>query len=278
MDRKIELPLSAVNPGHWARAWERMRKSRPLIYAITNFVAASFQANVILAAGGVAVMSRNGEEAGLLGKMGDGLLLNAGTPPDGGEAAMRKALSAAKGRMVLLDPVGYGLTPYRKSLVDSLLLEFPVSLVKGNHDEVRLLAGYPGEMRGVDSGEPSRDAAASVKSLAVKTGALVCATGAVDYVSDGVSVAAFRGGSALVARITGGGCALGALMITLAAGSGSAVEGSTAALAAFRRAAELAEKHARGPASFQACLIDEIFGMTPEVLLAQEGRMALLEE
>lgn len=266
------IKLSEVRARHWADALRQTRRMGPLVYTITNFVAASFQANVTLAAGGTPVMSRSSHEAAALTIASSALVVNTGTPSDEGEETIRQSM--ARGGIILLDPVGYGATEYRKRLIDSLLNDFTVSIIKGNWGEICLLAGENASVEGVDSGSIACSVGHSVRLLALKTSALVCATGPVDYLSDGETVISFSGGNRLMSRISGGGCALGSLMGVLVAGSGGQIAvGASAAVVLLRRAAERAGKKVDGPGSFQICLLDELYGTSPEDLLSEEVHM-----
>lgn len=266
------IALSSVTPADWARAWTAARAANPLVYTITNFVAAPLQANITLAAGGRPLMSRNIHEAGELAARAPVLVVNTGTPDSEGDGAIRRAMERSP--MILLDPVGYGASSYRRAMVDGLLRDFHVSVIKGNWAEVCLLAGMEVPADGVDApgGNSACDVPKAVRTLAERTDALVCATGARDYVSDGRSVLSFSGGSALMATISGGGCALGSLMATLAAGSGSVVAGCTAAIIALRLAAERAEARSAGPGTFQAALVDELYVLSGRDFLLNENQ------
>lgn len=270
--------LSSVTPADWADAWVKTRAANPLVYTITNFVAAQFQANVTLAAGGRPLMSRNSHEAGELAARADILVVNTGTPDSEGDEAIRLAMRAAPA--VLLDPVGYGASSWRRTMIDGLVRDFRVSVIKGNWAEICLLAGVVVPANGVDApeGNPACGVPEAARALARRTASLVCATGARDYVSDGRTVLSFSGGSALMGAISGGGCALGSLMAALMAGSGSVVVGCTAAIVALRRAAERAAAASQGPASFQTALVDALYGLTTGDFLAGEATMTIMED
>lgn len=263
----------ALSPRAWADSLERARSLRPLVYTITSFVSASFQADGTLAAGGAPVMSRCPEEAAELAASADSLVVNTGTPDDGGLAAMERAMPA--GRNIVFDPVGYGATSFRREVIDRLLQCARLSVVKGNYGEILLLAGEKGRVSGVDSGTKTAPSAAAMTALARKTGALICATGPVDLLADGSGAVAFSGGSSLMGRISGGGCLLGSLMGVLIPGDAAA--GTSAAIVLLRLAAERAEKRANGPGSFRGLLLDEISGITPDDLLSQGRRMTALQ-
>ncbi len=266
--------LNAV-PGEWAEALSATRERRPLIYAITNFIAASFQANAILAVGGSPVMSQCLHEADVLAESAEGILVNTGAPSEDRERLIRKALGVAEKRRIptLLDPVGYGASPFRKTLVDGLLQDVRFSTIKGNCGELVLLAGEEARMKGVDSEEEHPYIVRTVRSLAVRTGSLICATGARDLVSGGGAVFSVRGGSPWLGRLTGGGCVLGALMLTLGAAVGNAASGVLCASVLLRRSAERAEKLSNGPGTFQANLLDAIYQTQPEDMLHEKWRV-----
>jgi hydroxyethylthiazole kinase len=196
-------------------------------------------------------------------------LINTGTPDESALLAMNRAVKT--GKKIVFDPVGYGATAFRTAAVNSLLSACRPSVIKGNYGEIRLLAGQAGEMRGVDSECATAPLVPVMQSLAGRTGALICATGPVDIIADGASARAFSGGSALMARISGGGCLLGSLMGVLI--SGGIAAGASAAVVMLRLAAERAEERAKGPGAFRAALLDELASLAPEDLMSQEWRM-----
>ena len=259
------------SPRYWAEAWRRAQETRPMIYTLTNFVAAPFQANMTLAAGGSPLMSRCLSEAEELAGRADFIVINTGTPgPSDGEL-FRKVLSS--GKPWLLDPVGYGASFFRRDLVDGLIRDFHPTLLKGNSGEISLMAGVSGEMKGVDSSGKSSSLREAVEYLA-SPGRTVCATGRVDLISDGRKTAFITGGSPLLAAVTGGGCALGSLMAVLAAGAEFPAAGAEAALVLYRLAAQRAEKISRGPGTFQACFLDCIWRTRPGDFLEEGKRIA----
>ena len=109
------------------------------------------------------------------------------------------------------------------------------------------------------------------RSLARRTGAVVAVSGPIDVVSDGACTAVIRNGCATMARITGSGCMLSALLGAFCGGAPDQIFGTTcAAVAAMGVAGELAEarrlKNGTGNATFRTDLIDAIFNMTAEQL------------
>ncbi len=259
------------SPGYWAEAWRRAQETRPLIYTLTNFAAAPFQANMTLAAGGSPLMSRCLFEAEELAGRADFLVINTGTPSPSDGELFRKVLSS--GKPWLLDPVGYGASAFRRELADGLIRDYPPAVLKGNSGEISMMAFGGGKMKGVDSSGESSSLREAVECLA-SPGRTVCATGAVDWICDGEKTASFTGGSPLLAALTGGGCALGSLMAVLAAGAEFPAAGAEAALVLYRRAAHQAENISRGPGTFQACFLDCIWRTRPEDFLEEGNRIA----
>jgi len=106
----------------------------------------------------------------------------------------------------------------------------------------------------------------AIKNYAIKTKAIVIATGKRDIISDGKNVYGVDNGNEWLTSITGTGC-----MSTAAVGAFCAVEhdyalASAAALACFGLAAELAAKDIKGPAGFKIALLDAIYNMDEKTL------------
>lgn len=259
------------SPLYWAEAWRKAKETRPLIYTLTNFAAAPFQANMTLAAGGSPLMSRCLSEAEELAEEADFIVINTGTPGAVDGELFRKVLSS--GKPWLLDPVGYGASSFRREIVKGLIREYPPTILKGNSGEISMMAGGCGKMKGVDSSGESPSLREAVEYLASQ-GRTVCATGAVDWICDGKKTASFSGGSPLLAAVTGGGCALGSLMAVLAAGAEFPAAGAEAALVLYRLAAQRTEKISRGPGTFPACFLDCIWRTRPEDFLEEGKRIA----
>ncbi len=96
-------------------ALEDLRARRPLVHNITNYVAMTVSANVLLALGASPAMVHAAEEVEDFVGISDALCVNIGTLSPPWVAAMRKAVDRADalGKPWVLDPVGCGATPYR---------------------------------------------------------------------------------------------------------------------------------------------------------------------
>ncbi len=203
----------------WGHSLRAVTNGSPLVHCLTNIVVAGFTANVLLALGASPAMVENAEEAGPFAKVAGAVLVNLGTLSGEREAAMRAAAAAAQSasRPWVLDPVAVGALEHRTLLARELLGHRP-AVIRGNASEISSLAGVTGAAgRGVDSNMGSGAAVGAAMELARASGAVVAVSGAVDYVTDGRQLLEVPGGNILMTRVTGVGCALGAVMAALLA-------------------------------------------------------------
>jgi len=271
--------------------------SSPLSHNMTNTVVQNFAANVSIATGGSPIMSESGPEAADLAKLGGGLVINMGTVTPEKLATYGAGLRAynAVGSPVLLDPVGGGATAVRREAIKTLLAAGFFSIIKGNEGEIGAVdaAGAPAsqtpssqqQQRGVDAGPSTlthSEKIARVKHLAQREHCVVLMTGATDYLSDGSRTITVSNGSHFLGKITGAGCALGAVIVSYAAiHPQDRLLATLAALLHYELAAENAQARTdlvRGPGSFIPAFLDELYLLAEEVkagkALAVEGALA----
>lgn len=258
-------------------ALEALRARRPLVHNITNYVAMTVSANVLLALGASPAMVHAIDEAEDFVRVSDALVVNIGTLSALWVAAMRKAVARANalGKPWVLDPVGCGATPYRSDVAAELAALRP-AVVRGNASEILSLAGLSAApMRGVDSTARPDDAVAAAIGLAARLGTVVAVTGATDYVTDGARLAAVQTGHPLMPLSTALGCALSATTGALAAVL-PPFEAAVAALAVFGAAGAAAAERCRGPGHLPAEICDALYLMD-EATLAQRARITFKE-
>lgn len=248
--------------------WDKMKAKNPLVHHITNFVAMPEQAHVTLAIGASPVMALYPEESGDMCSMANSLLINIGIPSKELLSAMEKAMDVANKNdiPILLDPVGYGATPFRNYVVDELLKRYRVTVIKGNGGEIMALAGNLGMVRGVDAvGNVNLDLRETVMSLAKRYHATVIATGEEDFISNGRDVISVRGGSKLLRSITASGCLAGSVISAVLGIKEDPFISSIAGLVAFKLAARRAEVKSGGKlGSFRVFLFDELSSIKGE--------------
>lgn len=261
--------------GSVARSLAAMRRARPLVHNITNFVAMDISANVLLAAGASPAMVHSTDEVETFVPLVDALVINVGTLQSSSLAAMRLAALAAgrAGKPWVLDPVGMGITPFRnRGIVDLLALK--PAILRGNAGEILAIAGSTGVVRGVDSAATTEDATAAAHRLAASEGIVVAVTGEYDIVTDGRRAVTIEGGHPLMPLVTGMGCALSALSAAFAAVT-SPLEAAAAACAMFAAAGALAGETAAGPASLRTAFIDALYRLSAEDLTTRVRISAL---
>jgi len=253
-----------------AEGVERIRRESPLVHNVTNLVAMTLSANVLIAAGASPIMSAAPEEAGDLAAMSGALVVNIGTLTAPWIAGARAAVEGARGarRPWVLDPVGVGATAFRRETAVALVALQP-RIIRGNASEILALAVGGVAGKGVDSTAGTMDASDAARALAARTGAVVAVTGAVDLVTDGTRTLAVANGHELLTRTTASGCALTALIGAWAATLQDPLAATAGALAAYGIAAERAAARAQGCGSFVAALLDalgELDGATAATL------------
>ncbi|MCU5773207.1 hydroxyethylthiazole kinase [Erwiniaceae bacterium BAC15a-03b] len=243
------------------------RQHAPLVHCMTNDVVQTFTANVLLALGASPAMVIDAEEAAQFSAIADGLLINVGTLTRERASAMRAAIDAANkvNKPWTLDPVAVGGLTLRTAFCQGLLQLRPRA-IRGNASEILALAQHAGQGRGVDSLHDSAAALAAAQQLARSSGAVVAVTGAVDYVTDGTRTLAVAGGSPLMTRVVGTGCALSAVVAGFAALPGDTLQHIASACRVISCAGERATASAQGPGSFIPAFLDALWLLDAEAL------------
>ena len=255
---------SSVTSQDLADALGALREAPPLVQCLTNTVAAGWTANVLLALGAAPAMVDNPREAREFAAIAGGVLINLGTPYDETARAMHLAVAGASrsGTPWVLDPVAAGALGWRTSVAHHLLREARPTIIRGNASEILAMAGGDGG-RGVDSVHSPEAAVAVAKALANKQRSVIAVSGPTDHITDGSQVVRLSNGHLWLTRVTGVGCALGALMAAFAAVVPDAMIAAAAATATLTVAADAAARHSRGPGSFAVSLLDELSLLRP---------------
>lgn len=269
------------------------KESAPLIHCITNPISIHDCANIILAAGARPIMAEHPAEVEEITEVSSALMLNLGNITDARIESMQRALKTAnrKNIPVLLDLVGVTCSSLRREFARKLLADGTFAVIKGNISEILAAADLPFHGTGIDAG--SQDAVSkanegwycsTAKTLAGHLDCTVLATGKQDLIADRNQAFLISNGHAALSGITGTGCMVGALTAAYLPGSAAAdlfracgetslcsdiSSGMPAALLAaitMGISGEHAAASSRGPGSFQAALLDEIFCLTDGLL------------
>lgn len=248
------------------------REKSPLIHCLTNDVVQNFTANLLLASGGVPAMIPAVEEAAEFTTIASALLINVGTVTTQMAEAMLLSAKTAHdtGTPWVLDPVAIGPALYFRSGVVHDLLTFKPTVIRGNPAEILVLAGKEASAQGPDSKESIEAGLQAAKEVAREFKTIVAVTGEKDYITDGERGYIVEGGTALLTKITGAGCALSALVAGFIGSSMDTLEATAAASFYLKMAGEWAEKASagKGSGSFAVAYLDAISQIMPEDLLA----------
>lgn len=232
--------------------FSQMRQRTPKVHCLTNPVTMQDVANVLLAAGGSAVMAQDAAEVEEITALCDATLLNTGVPsPEKFRACTLAGVRAnGLGHPVVLDPVGAGASAFRRSQLGALLEQVRPTIIRCNQEEAAALLGLRQESGlylasgGVESGlAASEEAACALAAqLAQAAGCTVLMTGETDVVTDGTTLDTLHGGDARIRRITGGGCMLSALCALFCGGGVAAFDAARLAGQFWRDCAAQAGK------------------------------------
>lgn len=259
---------------------ENVRKETPLVHCITNYVTVNDCANILLACGGSPIMADDSEEVEDITSICDGLVINIGTLNKNTIESMILAGKKANslGRPVILDPVGAGASTFRTQTVEKLLDEIHFTVIRGNISEIKTLTKENGMTKGVDANladaiteENLEDVIHFAQDFAKKTEAVIVITGAIDLVVDTCQAYAIKNGHPMMAKVTGTGCMLTAMIgAYLASNKRQPLEATVAAICAMGLCGEIAYdkmlKNEGGNGSYRNDLIDSIYNLKGDML------------
>ena len=229
-------------------ALERIAARKPRVQCLTNTVAQSITANVLLAVGADVSMATHPAEIIEMTQGAQALLINLGTLDRQREAAIAALLPVLPSldMPVVLDPVFAQASPLRLALAQQMLAARPL-LVKANGGEMKVL--------------PPRE---------IPGGHIYITTGPVDIISGPDGEYIIARGHGLMRQVTGTGCAAGALIAAFASVTPQPACAAAMALTCFGAAAEFAAKISAGPGTFAAHLIDSLANMDADMLAGIE--------
>jgi hydroxyethylthiazole kinase len=154
---------------------------------------------------------------------------------------------------------------WRTELAHALLAAGSPAVIRGNASEILALGGGTGG-KGVDSLDTPEAALDVAQALALRYGTVVAVSGAVDHITDGDRTVRVANGHPVMTRVTGVGCALGALIAAFAGTVGDRMLAATAATAMLTVAADAAAISSSRPGSFAVALLDELSDLSSNSL------------
>lgn len=253
-------PSQHLSAAQFAPLLHTFRRQSPLVHCMTNDVVQNFTANVLLALNASPAMVIDADESAQFSGFADALLINVGTLTRERQRAMQAAVSAAReaGTPWTLDPVAVGALTLRSNFCQQLLSQQP-AVIRGNASEILALAQQASGGRGVDTLHPADAALDAARQLAKEWNTRVIVTGEVDYATDGQRTFAIRGGSPMLTRVVGTGCALSAVVAGFSALPGDGLLNIAAACQVMATAGEKAAGQATGPGSFATAFLDALW-------------------
>lgn len=237
----------------------QLKKTKPLILCLTNYVTMDFMANSLLALGASPLMSESIEEIEELVTISQAIYINIGTL---NELFMERALLAAHiantlNKPVILDPVGAGASKLRTNAALQLL---PLAdIIRGNASEIIALSGAQGTTKGVEASDPVSKAIHSAHVLAQKYHRVIVISGQEDFITNGKQEQSLTYGSDLMPLITGMGCTMTAVLSAFVACNPNHFQAAVQATAFFGLCGQVTHQHAKAPATFRQAFIDNLF-------------------
>jgi hydroxyethylthiazole kinase len=226
-------------------------------------VVTSFTANALLAIGASPLMAHAPEELEEISKISNALVLNIGTLDHEQIDNMLMAIEYANQNElpIIIDPVGSGASQLRTQTVKALLEKANNSILKGNASEIISLTTKTAS-KGVDSLAETSEALQSAREL-LKIYSLraVTITGEDDYVLDADNCFKHSNGSEMMAKVTGMGCILTAIVAAFCAVNPDKYLAVRQAITYAGIVGQLTAIECKGPGSFQPLFLDKLHSL-----------------
>lgn len=254
----------------------QLRENNPLVICYTNDVVKNFTANGLLSLGASPAMSEAPEEAMDMLTYANALLINIGTLTKAREIDILKIAKTANqiGTPIVFDPVAVGASQYRKDFCATFLKEIDVAVIKGNASEVLALMDADTTMKGTDS-DQDLDAITIAKNAYNQFDTALAITGETDIVIQDNEIYKLSNGSPLLAKVTGAGCLLGAVIASfLDQDKKVTIDMLIDAISIYNIASEQAEKNSKnnGPGSFMIELLNALYHIQYDDYLTLSNR------
>ena len=259
-----------------------VKRKKPVIECITNYVTIGDCANIILAAGASPIMAEDMREVKEIVAISGAVVLNIGTLQEQTVKAMCLAGEEAN-RLnipVVLDPVGVGASKLRNETAEMLLKNVKFSVIRGNLSEIKAISGIQPGTKGVDAAEgetADAEAIEIVRGVAKRYGCTVAATGAQDIIASPQRTAILENGHPMMADVTGTGCMCSSVVGAMCGGGvGDSFAEAALAVSMMSISGEMAEEFVRakgaGIGTFREKLFDFMYGFDAE-LLEKRGKI-----
>lgn len=236
-----------------------IRKKKPLILNITNFVTMDFIANCLLSLGAAPIMSLFEEELEELVQIASAVYINIGTLDRNFITLAKKTIILAKhyNKPIIFDPVGAGATIIRTQTAQ-YISSFS-TIIRGNASEIIALGSSIQATKGVEATHTTDDAKEIATLLAIKNHTTVIVSGPVDFITNGNKSASLNFGDPIMQLVTGMGCAMTAVIAAFKALIADPFEASLMAAHYFDCCGEIAAFKNKHPGGFRNAFIDQLY-------------------
>lgn len=242
---------------------DQIRTEHPLVICYTNDVVKNFTANGLLSLGASPAMSEAPQEAEDFYPVARSVLINIGTLTKHHEHAMLANAKIANETEtpLVFDPVAVGASKYRKDFCKYFLKKIKPTVIKGNASEILALIDDTATMKGTDSAD-NLDVVDIAEKAYKEYQTAIILTGETDVIVQDDKVVKLSNGSHFLAKITGAGCLLGAVVgAFLFRNTHPSIETLIEAVSVYNIAAERAEQlsDSKGPGTFLTQFIDALY-------------------
>lgn len=260
------------------KIFKNIKRSKPIVHCITNFVTVNDCANIILAGGGFPTMAHHRDEVEEITQNCQSLVLNMGNVHEVSSMILAGKKSNELKHPVILDPVGIGASKLRNETFAKLSQSIKFSVIRGNISEIKAIANGKGLTKGVDADEKDmvteenlRETVEMAKALSKSQGSIIAVSGPIDIVADKEKAYIIRNGHPIMAKVTGTGCMSTALIGTFCGGNPDDIlEATASAVAVMGVSGDIAYEKMKssegGTMMFRMFLIDTISNINIDLL------------
>ncbi|MFZ1882961.1 MAG: hydroxyethylthiazole kinase [Rhodoplanes sp.] len=235
----------------------RLRQLRPRVHCVTNAVAQTFTANILLAVGAMPTMTIAPDEVADFVRGADAMLVNLGTLDASRREAIGIAIDKASelGVRWIFDPVFIDRSQGRAIFAEALVRMRPTAMHLNDREFLTIAA--------------SRATATAAARYARDVGAVIALTGETDLVTDGAKSIRIANGHPWMSLVTAMGCAGAGLVAACLAVEPDPWRATGTGVLALSIAGEIAAETARGPGSLATGIIDALHRLDRTDLLAR---------
>ncbi len=245
---------------------KKLDNNKPIILCITNFVSINDVANICASINAIPIMSNDINDASNIIINASSLLINIGTIDKTQNNLILKIYKLAKkyNKLIVLDPVGYGISNIRTKVVDLILNDdYSNIIIKGNQNEIMKIYDKSIEIKSVNNELNNIsiiELKKVIKNLSNKyNNKIFVATGKYDVIGNNKLNYVINNGVKELEMISGTGCMLGGLIASFISVSNNILKATALSCLLFSIAGELAIKNNKGIiASAKISLLDNI--------------------